>query len=350
MAAGNAMRYPPCAVLCKGRMRIRIAAVAAAVLFVGVLSYTPGCRDEPLVPGSVAQATPGASEAEGASSARSPSSPGSHAGEQTAGPDGGMYVWVPGGEFMMGSMESDVQYAIAHFGTASAWLENEKPVHKVRITKGFWLGKHEVTNEQYAAFLNAYGGNRDSEGHELLDMARQYSEIEKHGGRYTAKSGREQHPVVEVSWYGATEYCRHHGLRLPTEAQWEYAARGPKALRYPWGDAWDEKRCCAGTNRKQYSGAKTFAVGSFADGATWCGALDMAGNVSEWCRDWYDNSYYATSPMTDPTGPATGTFRLMRGGSWCSNGNGCRSASRAECYPDRTLFGLDFGFRCLMTP
>ena len=245
-------------------------------------------------------------------------SPDTRAGEETTGPDGGTYVWVPAGEFMMGSADG---------------RDNEKPVHKVQITKGFWLGKHEVTNAQYAVFLNAYGSNEDSAGHELLEIDSNYCEIEERGGRYEAKSGRERHPAVEVSWYGAAEYCKHHGLRLPTEAEWEYGARGPEGLKYPWGDEWDSEKCCNDENRKAYSGAETFPVGSFPSGASWCGALDMAGNVWEWCSDWYGAHYCKSSPPSDPLGASSGEYRVLRGGGWDYCAHLCRSANRNRVTP-----------------
>jgi len=235
--------------------------------------------------------------------------PGSRAGEETAGPDGGVYVWVPPGEFMMGSGDGD---------------PDEKPVHKMRITKGFWLAKHEVTNAQYRAFCEATG--------------KAFPKDSDQG---------DDHPVVYVSWRDARAYCDHYGLALPTEAQWEYAARGPEGHEYPWGDEWDRKKCCNRDN--QGPGGRTFPVGSFSLGASWCGALDMAGNVQEWCSDRYDESYYANSPEPDPMGPVTGFSRVLRGGSWSIYDDDRRSANRDFNSPDYTNYG-GLGFRCARTP
>jgi len=235
-------------------------------------------------------------------------SEGSRAGEEITGPDGGTYVWVPAGEFMMGATDGD---------------PSERPVHRVRITRGFWIRKCEVTNAQYAAFCNAVGHA----------MPR---------GSYQAAN----HPVVFVSWEDATAYCQHFGTTLPTEAQWEYAARGPESRRYPWGDTWDPTRCC-------HYGAKgpggwSQPAGSFLTGASWCGALDMAGNVYEWCADFFDPSYYRTSPTDDPPGPPEGTRRAVRGGAWTSDDYHCRCAVRSSDMPTQTVSYI--GFRCIVVP
>ena len=221
------------------------------------------------------------------------------------GPDGGMYVWVPPGEFMMGSNDG---------------RDDEQPVHLVRIMRGFWLGKHEVTNAQYRAFCDATG--------------REFPSASDQG---------DNHPVVMVSWDEAKAYCDHYGLRLPTEAEWEYAARGPEGRRYPWGDEWDPGKLCWYANTGP--GNRTFPVGSFPAGASWRGALDMAGNVWEWCADWFGEGYYGTSPVEDPQGPATGEERLLRGGSWIDSPGHCRSAGRGSGNPRGLGYGV--GFRCV---
>jgi len=165
-------------------------------------------------------------------------------GYKTTGADGQTLVWVPSGSFMMG-------------GTV---FPHEQPIHEVTI-EGFWIGQCEVTNAQYQVFCTATGR--------------------------TFPLGSDQgddHPVVDVSWDDAKAYCDHYGYALPTEAQWEYAARGPASSAYPWGDAWDLSRCCNYDNKGP--GGRTYPVGSFPTGVSWCGALDMAGNVWEWCADW----------------------------------------------------------------
>ena len=229
--------------------------------------------------------------------------PGREVGEEIVGTDGGVYVWVPSGSFMMGTEDGD---------------DNEKPIHRVELG-GFWLGKHEVTNAQYRAFCHATGREFPANS----DQAQNY-------------------PVAWVSWDDARSYCDHYGLALPTEAQWEYAAAGPESSRYPWGDEWDSASVCYRENKGP--GGTTFAVGSFPDGASWCGALDMAGNVWEWCADWYNADYYAKSPVENPPGPSSGDHWVLRGGSWSDDEWVFRCADRWCGGPEYR--NVDSGFRC----
>ena len=229
--------------------------------------------------------------------------PGTHAGDEITGPDGGKMVWVSPGEFDMGQQ-----------GVAT-------PVHHVRITRGFWLGKCDVTNAQYQKYCQ--------------DVGAEFPKGSDQG---------DNHPVVLVNWTEAVAYCKHYGLALPTEAQWEYAARGPEGRDYPWGDAWDEHKCCNDTNKGPKG--KTFPVGSFPEGASWCGALDMAGEVLQWCRD-YDVGY-AKSPVDDPQGRDNNQFRMDRGGWWWGDAESCRSACRDG---NPLMFRSPcLGFRCSRTP
>jgi len=230
-------------------------------------------------------------------------------GAEITGPDGGRYVWVPPGEFMMGSDEGS---------------PHEGPVHTVRVTKGFWLAKCPVTVSQYRAFCEATG-------HKL------WPENTRPGDAY---------PVTTVTWHDAEAYCSFYGARLPTEAQWEYAARGPESRIWPWGNEWHGFKCCH--IRNQSPDHKLFPVGSFPADVSWCGALDMAGNVWQWCADWYAEDYYMTSPAADPEGPGEGAKRVHRGGSFWMDHNGCQSFRR---WPDVPLLtGEGLGFRCAITP
>jgi formylglycine-generating enzyme required for sulfatase activity len=242
--------------------------------------------------------------------------------------DGMVMVGVPAGEFPMGSTQGFI---------------DEQPVHTVYVD-GFWIDKTEMTNEQFAAFLNEKG-NQEEGGAMWLNVNSEDCLIEQVGGKYQPKSGYANHPVVGVTWYGAARYCEWAGARLPTEAEWEYAARGPEGRGFPWGDEFDCKLCnswggdCDGYDR-------TAPVGSFPAGASWCGALDMLGNVWEWVADWYDAGYYANSPPRNPTGPSSGMYRVQRGGSWYS---GAHTQTSPRWYRGYDIPNLSYNyldFRC----
>ena len=174
-------------------------------------------------------------------------------------------------------------------------------------------------------------------------------------GQYRPKSDFEDHPVIEVTWYGAKAYCEWRGLngpeqvRLPTEAEWEKAASwdpatGAKRV-YPWGNEWDGSRVNAdrpitGTTEV---GIHTLPVGSISKGVSPYGVLDMAGNVWEWVADWYAGDYYEHSPSQNPGGPDLGEDRVLRGGSWRSSGSFARTTVRHHWFP---AYSFDIGFRC----
>jgi formylglycine-generating enzyme required for sulfatase activity len=235
--------------------------------------------------------------------------------------DGMVMVSVPAGEFRMGSEDGD---------------SDERPVHDVTLD-GFWLDRTEVTNAQYVAFLNERG-NQEEGGVTWLNLEDEDCLIEQRGGEFEPKSGYADHPVIEVSWYGAAAYCEWAGARLPTEAEWEYAARGPEGNAYPWGDDWPT---CDLAQYNECSGS-TLPVGSLPDGASWCGALDMAGNVWEWVADWYGD--YSSQPQTNPSGPETGKYKVLRGGSWLYPPSYVRSAFRISL--NRFYTWINLGFRC----
>ncbi len=240
------------------------------------------------------------------------------------------FITVEAGTFDMGC--TDEQFNC---------YSDESPVHSVTLSS-FQLSKYEITNFQYAEFLNAIGAESNGyyNGQEYMEIASSYCKIDYVGGSFVAESGRENHPVVEVNWYGAKAYCVWAGGRLPTEAEWEYAARGGNQSNgyiYSGGDDMD----AVGWYNNN-SGSDTHNVGEKA--ANELGFFDMSGNVWEWCNDWYDSSYYSLSPVNNPQGPENGSVRVVRGGSWGFNANGSRVASRYCDIPDFTLNG--FGFRC----
>jgi formylglycine-generating enzyme required for sulfatase activity len=216
-------------------------------------------------------------------------------------------VYVPGGTFMMGS--DDGQH-------------DEKPPHQVTLD-AFWLDQTEVTNAQYNRCVEA----GDCAASRVYDG-------------FTG----DDYPVVGVTWDDANTYCQWAGGRLPTEAEWEYAARGPEGNKYPWGN--DPPTC----ELAQFSGCQgdTIPAGSLSEGASWVGAQDMAGNVWEWVADSYDSGYYQHSPEMNPTGPENGSYKVVRGGAWYYNESYVRSAYRSRNLQDlRASVG---GFRCVVPP
>jgi iron(II)-dependent oxidoreductase len=234
-------------------------------------------------------------------------------GEQEIGPPPPGMVLIPGGSFLMGGDEED-----------------EVPKHTIKV-KPFFLDKHEVTNRQYREFIKATG-------HPKPPFFKD-SDLNK-----------PDQPVVGVSYYDAQSYAKWAGKRLPTEAEWEFAARGGlKEKLFPWGDGDPFKQCnYAPRGKKDADGyGFTAPVGTFPANAY--GLHDMAGNVWEWCRDFYDALYYTTSPKDDPFGPDSGYTHVLRGGSWLSiNPKHLRCSSRLELKP----FVQDryYGFRCAKTP
>jgi formylglycine-generating enzyme required for sulfatase activity len=231
---------------------------------------------------------------------------------------------VPAGEFIMGSPE----------GVGN---DDEHPQHQVYLDD-FLIGKYEVTNNQYVEFLNAIGRNDDGNGHEFVNI--NIAPIRFRNEVYKVLKGWDNHPVVAVSWYGAKAYAEWEGGRLPTEAEWEKAARGTDGHEWPWGNFWELGRC----NSLESGLFGTAAVGSFPTGISPYGVHDMTGNVYEWIADWYQDDYYAISPAQNPKGPDQGVFRVVRGGSCAEISGKCRPAVRFGQGPDEGG-DSDFGFR-----
>lgn len=215
---------------------------------------------------------------------------------------------------------------------------------------GFWIDQTEVTNAMFAEFINTEG-NQSEGGNTWLDAGDEDVRIEKKGGEWYASFGWEDHPVVEITWYGAAAYCEWAGRRLPTIAEWEKASRGEGGNLYPWGNA--ELNCNLANYKVlgKYSECRgeTSKVGSYPDGASPYGALDTAGNVWEWVADWWwDPNYYESSPMENPPGPSSGSLRMLQGGSWIW------LPSRLLIWNARTSIPTDSyydgGFRCARSP
>lgn len=200
-------------------------------------------------------------------------------------------------------------------------FDEERPRHRA-VVNGFWMDRFEVANEQYREYLQATGAPEPFYWNK--------------SDRFHSGEKFPRHPVVGVTWFEAKAFCEWKGKRLPTEAEWEKAARGgQEGLAFPWGDEADRARA-------NFEGQGTLPVGNYAPNAY--GLFDMAGNVWEWVADWFDAAYYARSPEADPTGPETGKERVLRGGSYV-DGIGPNRVSHRHWFPPTARYKW-LGFRC----
>jgi formylglycine-generating enzyme required for sulfatase activity len=223
-----------------------------------------------------------------------------------------LMVFIPAGECVMGSENGD---------------SDEKPRHTVYLD-AFYIDRYPVTNAEYKKFVEATKHRPPS-----------------HWQDGKIPPGKETHPVVNVSWDDAAAYAAWAGKRLPTEAEWEKAAGWDDLKKeqrvYPWGDRFDSAKC----NSKESGIGGTTPVGKYSpQGDSFYGVADMAGNVWEWCADWYDEGYYKKSPKENPQGPASGSSRALRGGSWNDSDDSLRASNRGRYTPDDV--DDDIGFRC----
>jgi formylglycine-generating enzyme required for sulfatase activity len=235
-------------------------------------------------------------------------------------------VLIPAGEFIMGGDE----------GTeCPKCTTNRLPKHKVFL-RSYYIDKYEVTNSQYKKCVDAKVC--EPPGNIVFYLNPEYS----------------NHPVVNVNWHQAHTYCKWKGKRLPTEAEWEKAARGTDERIYVWGNEWNKNNC----NNWNYEGEflkymanmnknrGTLPVGIIEEDKSFYGVMDMAGNVMEWVSDWYDEDYYKTSPEENPTGPKEGTFKILRGGHWAHNiKTNFQVTNRIKTEPEHWYY--TWGFRCV---
>jgi formylglycine-generating enzyme required for sulfatase activity len=225
-------------------------------------------------------------------------------------------ILIPAGEFVMGSPDGEGD-------------DEEKPQHTVYLD-AYYIDKYEVTNARYQACVDAGA----------CDAPQESSSSTR--GSYFGNPEYADYPVIHVNWFQAEAFCAWEGRRLPTEAEWEKAARGTDRRTYPWGN----EAADAGLLNYDENVGDTTAVGSYPSGASPYGVMDMAGNVWEWVKDWYDSGYYRQSPRDNPQGPETGMYRVLRGGSWVDFGNrGVRSALRGLSNPG--FWDSSGGFRCV---
>ena len=219
-------------------------------------------------------------------------------------------VLVSAGEFTMGSNDEN---------------DDAKPVHTVYLD-AFYIDKYEIINALYKACADSG----------VCQPLRSDSVTRPN---YYGNPQFDNYPVIFVDWNMAMAYCEWRGARLPTEAEWEKAARGTDGRIFPWGEGIDKTFA----NYNDYVGDTT-AVGSYEIGQSQYGVYDMAGNVWEWVADWYSETYYQNSPLTDPLGPDSGEYHVVRGGSWNYVVDVIRSAHRSK--GDGTIAQGGLGFRC----
>jgi formylglycine-generating enzyme required for sulfatase activity len=243
--------------------------------------------------------------------------------------DGTSMVFVPAGEFLMGSSNADMEA-----------IYREKPQHTVYLD-AFWIDKYEVTNAQYKKCVDVRKCTKPSN-------ERSFTRI-----TYYGDPNYDNYPVINVWWNDARTFCEWIGKRLPTEAEWEKAARGTDGRIYPWGSIWDgtklnycDRNCQFDWKDKNSNDGyvDTAPVGSYSNNISPYGAMDMAGNVEEWTADWFDDYFYSNYPSRNPSGPTLGQYRVLRGGSWQDDATKVRVAFRIGAIQD--YWGVDVGFRC----
>jgi len=277
------------------------------------------------------------------------------AGDVWVNPKDGMeMVFVAPGEFVLGTSDAQIDtWLKEHPSVKRDAFKKEQPQCRVNLP-GYWMGRTEVTNAQYLRFVQATGHGAP-----------------KHWKGRKVPSGLDRFPVVMVSWEDAHAYAEWAGGRLPSELEWEKAARGADGRIFPWGNQWDSTRC---RNFESITGSMKYAtfeervsaagrwlgshdtvregpaaVGGYGAGASPYGCLDMAGNVWEWCGDWYEEKAYQRYAKGDLKPPGSGTFRVLRGGSWDSwNYGNPRDFCCADRYSNDPAYrNGSGGFRCV---
>lgn len=230
-------------------------------------------------------------------------------------------VLIPAGEFIMGTDET---------------RKDARPEHKVHLD-AYYIDKYEVTNAQYYEFIKYIEKTRD---HSKCNPDEPKGTDHKPRMWEDAYYDNPEYPVTRITWYDAYAYAAWAGKRLPTEAEWEKAARGPNGNKWPWGNEWDPSKCKLGD--------EMVPVGSVEVGKSFYGCYDMAGSVAEWCADWYEIEYYQHAPARNPKGPENGKQKVLRGGSRFGRGFLLRSTTRK--WQETNIFNIAVGFRCAKAP
>ncbi len=285
--------------------------------------------------------------------------------------DGAPMVLIPASSFQMGSTKDEVNRAIQTCvkehekdqQPCEGWYKPELPQHQVSLD-AFYLDKYEVTNRLFQRFVQqtGYRTTAENEGSAWAFVeAKGWEEVKganwqkPEGSASVFQTGREEHPVVAVSWDDAVSFCRWRGKRLPSEAEWEYAARAGTTTQYWWGQGNPGTRRVENIADESAKHLLKVVMSGYNDGAVrtapvgsyetnpW-GLYDISGNVAEWTADWYDGGYYSKSPAGNPKGPSSGEYRVIRGGSWIYVPVSIRSANRSWLTP--TLRTDTLGFRC----
>jgi formylglycine-generating enzyme required for sulfatase activity len=248
-------------------------------------------------------------------------------------------ILVKGGTFKMGCTKR--QYECT---------DSEKPAHWVTLDD-FYISRYEITNDSYCRFLNEIGANPGGSyyGFEYIDIGDENCKIEYKNKQFFVTKGYEKHPVVEVTWYGAKAYCHWAEGRLPTEAEWEYAARGGKQQNdyfFSGNDTIEEVAWFKGNYFSTDDGQFKYRKGTIPVGKKQPNALglyDMSGNVWELCNDWFSEEYYENSPKKNPKGPEFSHYRVKRGGSFKTHPKQCIVSKRNKILPGYSQ--EDVGFR-----
>lgn len=257
----------------------------------------------------------------------------------------GDYMYVPAGSFKMGDTFGDGE-------------SRERPAHTVDLD-AFYIGKYEVTNGEYRKFRDSpeYDDVKFWPGGRVVpkDQVSYWKDAHNHGG---GTPGSDDYPVMGINWDCATAYCNWLSAKtgkkyhLPTEAEWEKAARGTDGRRYPWGNTIDPSYARYTTDGPFETAEKVGTYngeGKTHSNASPYGAYDMAGNMMEWCQDWYSRNYYSVSPKKNPKGPETGAYRVLRGGSFFVDAFETRSYAREAAWPSVQSFRM-VGFRAAREP